>query len=398
LAYPLKLASQYLSSSVLLDESLKPQNTLTVDYNYDLEVYNNIDQNVPTFSQLVNRQIDEAQESIYIAIYSFNIDSIRTSLFQAAFRGVDVHLVYNRDMKESLEPFLGFALPAFNVSYVGTEKSGEEEEDYYNMHHKFIIVDPGTEKEVLLTGPWNWSYFQQDSDPNILLQIKDPEIIDSYFNEFKRLEKGNEGVNKFNDWNYIPWEKKITYANGDSVEIWWSPGRMKNSVFNKIIELMENAEEKIDVGITLIDSKLIAKKLIEKAKEGVAVRIIVDTNQINRGEAIIPWMREKIAAENIQNIEIFEGGEKPAEDTQIYAIFHHQNMIVDNKIVLTGTANWTSGGFVRNDENTLIFYSEKTAMQFEAIFEKYLTRLTKQNVRSFTNLEYILTKGSVKCE
>ena len=55
-----------------------------------------------------------------------------------------------------------------------------------------------------------------------------------------------------------------------------------------------------------------------------------------------------------------------------YSIFHHNYLIVDNQVVLTGTANWTYGGFFFNDENTLIFYSEDIAQQFTAEFAEYL--------------------------
>lgn len=376
-AYPLKLASQNISANVSMDETLHVQQSINADKNYDLEVFDNINRTDDPFSEEIIKSIEEAQNSIYVAVYSFNLDNIRIALFQAALRGVDVHLVYNYEDRDDFESFLSYMISFFKIKYLGDTK---HDLYYYHMHHKFMIVDPGTDNEVLFTGPWNWSYFQEDSDPNILLKIKDPEIIDSYFKEFKRLEEGKSGVEKFKDWDYLPWEKEITYPNGDKIEIWWSPGRLKNSVFNRIYELIDNAENTIDIGVTLISSKLITERLIEKAEEGVKVRIIVDINQIDKETSIIPLMKEKIAAENTPNIEIIEGGKKPDEITNIYAIFHYQNMIVDDKIVLTGTANWTSGGFTRNDENTLVFYSEETAKKFSEIFEKYLDYLETQNV------------------
>ncbi len=55
-------------------------------------------------------------------------------------------------------------------------------------------------------------------------------------------------------------------------------------------------------------------------------------------------------------------------------------MIIDDEVVLTGTANWTAGGFFRNDENTLVIHSSNTARIFSSIFDKYLMYLNEQKV------------------
>lgn len=377
LAYPLKLVSQNISTSVALDETINVKQQLRVDYNYDLEVFNNIDQNSTKFSTIMNEYIENAEEEIYIAVYSFNIESIKSSLFRAAARGVDVHIIYNHERAVELDEFLGGMKQFFELTYVGVNKA---EDDFYLMHHKFMIVDPGKENEVLFTGPWNWSYYQEDMDPNILLKIKDKEIIDSYLNEFLRLQKGEAGAGKFGNWDYAPWEKEITYPNGDVIEIWWSPGRNKNSLYNRIFDLLDEADTSIDIGVTILGSKPVARKLMEKASEGVDVQIIVDVGGMDTESSVIPWLKRKINEQNIENIKIIEGGKRFDDDQSIFAIFHYQNMIIDDEIVLTGTANWTAGGFFRNDENTLVIHSSNTAKMFSSIFDEYLMYLNEQKV------------------
>jgi len=374
-AYPLFRISEYLSAYFLIDMKYRAGDEVVVDYKPQIKVYDNyFDDHKVNFTEIMVRHINEAQNQIYASIYSFNLGDIRDALAKASDRGVDVTIIYNANRSLKFEAFLGNKKKKFTVFYAGVEN---EPEDHYSMHHKYMIVDPGLPSEILLTGPWNWSHFQEDLDPNILLEIKDPEIIESYVEETKRILRGNYGYKKFRDLNYIPWDKKITYSNDEVTEIWISPGRKKNSIESRIIDLIDEANQTIDVGITIFNSDIIARKLIGKAKEGVEVRIVIDVQSNENDESIIPWVKEKISKENLNNITIYEGGTRATEENPDYSIFHYHNLIIDNEIVLTSTANWTYGGFFLNDENTLIFYSENVAEQFTELFEKYLDYLNK---------------------
>jgi phosphatidylserine/phosphatidylglycerophosphate/cardiolipin synthase-like enzyme len=57
---------------------------------------------------------------------------------------------------------------------------------------------------------------------------------------------------------------------------------------------------------------------------------------------------------------------------------HHKIMIIDQKIVVTGSYNLTRSAEVQNDENTLIIHDEKIASvflnEFEWIFEDASSR------------------------
>lgn len=279
-------------------------------------------------------------------------------------------IFYQYNRSDSLDEFLGNAKDIIDVKYVAKY---ENEEDYYNMHHKFMVVDPGLPTQTLLTGPWNWSHFQEDLDPNILIETHDPEIIKSYMNEINRINRGFSGYFKFRDLTYVPWEKKISYPNGDEVEIWLSPGRDMNSIEGRIINLIKEAENTIDISATQFDSYKVATWLIRKAREGVKIRLIVCTNKFNEVQSIMPWFKEKIEELNIENIEIYLGGTPPTEEKPEYSIFHHHNMVIDSKTSFTSTANWTFGGFFLNDENSMVISSEDVAEKFNKIFNNYLT-------------------------
>lgn len=371
-AYPGYLLSKDVSASFVIERTYSAAEEVEVDYDMDFKVYENI-QNDPdqeSFTEIVIKNIKNAQKEIYIAMYSFNIEEIRDELIEARKKGVNVVIYYHYGKSDDFDEFIGDAKGLLDVRYIAKY---EKEEDYYNMHHKFMVIDPGLPTQVLLTGPWNWSHFQQDLDPNILIETHDEEIIKSYMNEVYRISRGFSGYFKFRDLTYVPWEKKITYPGGEFVEIWWSPGRNENSIEGRVINLIKEAEANIDISMTQFDSYNIGKWLIRKAKQGVEVKMIVCTNKVNDEESLVPWLRDKIIELNIENIEIYQGGVPPTEENDEYSIFHHHNMVIDDKTVFTSTANWTFGGFFKNDENSMVIYSKKVAKDFKQIFNNYLT-------------------------
>ncbi len=372
-AYPVYLLSSDLSAHFIIEHQYSPNFEVNVDYDLDLNVYENINNQI-SFTEKVLDSINNAQEEIYIAMYSFNIEEIRDALVKAEERGVKVVLYYHNSKSLKMDEFLGDVKDKLDVRYVAKIEGGES---YYNLHHKFMIVDPNLETRILLTGPWNWSHFQEDLDPNIIIETHDKEIISSYMQEIGRIDRGYSGYFKFRDLTYLPWDKLINYPNGESVEIWWSPGRNANSIEGRVIALIKEAKNKIDVSMTQFDSYQIATWLIRRAKDGVKVRMIVSANTVEDEQSIVPWFKNKIKELNL-NIEVYEGGTLATEENPEYSIFHHHNMIIDDKVTFTSTANWTFGGFFANDENSMVITSEKITKDFQNIFDNYLNYLNNK--------------------
>lgn len=372
-AYPVYLLSSDLSAHFIIEHQYSPNFEVNVDYDLYFKVYENINNDV-NFTKKVVEKIDNAQKEIYVAIYSFNIEAIRDALVKASERGVKVIVYYHYSKSYKMDEFLGDAKDKLEVRYVARFQN---DENYYNMHHKFMIVDPDLETRTLLTGPWNWSHYQEDLDPNILIETHDKEIIDSYMEETGRISRGFSGYFKFRDLTYLPWDKLINYPNGDFIEIWWSPGRNANSIEGRVIALIKEANNKIDISMTQFDSYQIAKWLIRQSKAGVKIRMIVNANTIEDEQSIVPWFKEKIKESNL-NIEVFEGGTFPTEEKPRYSIFHHHNMIIDDKITFTSTANWTFGGFFANDENSMVISSKEITKDFQNIFDNYLNYLNNR--------------------
>jgi phosphatidylserine/phosphatidylglycerophosphate/cardiolipin synthase-like enzyme len=49
---------------------------------------------------------------------------------------------------------------------------------------------------------------------------------------------------------------------------------------------------------------------------------------------------------------------------------HHKVIIIDNKIVITGSFNFTNNASTDNDENLLVITSHETAARYNEEFER----------------------------
>jgi len=51
-------------------------------------------------------------------------------------------------------------------------------------------------------------------------------------------------------------------------------------------------------------------------------------------------------------------------------LMHHKFMVIDGKIVVTGSYNWSYGAEERNDENLVVISSPDIAKLYEAEFNR----------------------------
>ena len=120
-----------------------------------------------------------------------------------------------------------------------------------------------------------------------------------------------------------------------------------------LIDLIEKANKSIHVMIYSFTLDDLADALIEAHQRGVDVKILVETeNAYSRGSEI-----ERLA----------EAGVQVALDSNPY-LMHNKVMIVDGKIVVTGSYNWSWSAENRNDENLIIIVSERVAEAYENDF------------------------------
>ncbi|MBD3311002.1 MAG: DUF1669 domain-containing protein [Candidatus Magasanikbacteria bacterium] len=332
----------------------KAGQNISTNTNFTGKLYFNDQPNTNIFTDLITNRIREAENNIDLVQYSIDNDLIKKELDEAYENGVDISLILDVG-KLSQHKHLFGTTTTYPIKNIGSGNLIKGD----HMHHKFSIFDFGLEKQKLLFGSFNYTRLQENYDPSFVLETSDPYIISAFNNEQNLLENGIRGYDKLHHDNYKPLIKKINYKNG-FVEVWFSPGFKKNSIKQRILELIDSAEKKIDIIIWQLTDYDIAEALAKKASQGVYIRLISDDYYIWSENSSIPKLAD--FDENNKNIEIISDLYRTWDpngiienNTEYFNPYIHQHtLIIDEKTVLSGTNNWSYNGFFKNDESILV--------------------------------------------
>ena len=135
-------------------------------------------------------------------------------------------------------------------------------------------------------------------------------------------------------------------------QVYFSPGE---DCVNHIIDLINEAYTQLDICVFTISDDRISRAIVEAMKNGVEIRIISDNFKIEDTGSDI---------EDLSRVGI------PVKLDTTDNHMHHKFMIVDNKIVLTGSYNWTRSAALYNQENILSMDDEEVVSKFSNEFEK----------------------------
>jgi len=283
--------------------------------------------------------IDSARLTVDVAVYSMSLRSVRDALIRAHERGVQVRVVMESKNLDRSAPQ--------NLMKAGIPVSGDEGNGL--MHNKFIVID---RSEVWL-GSMNFTYAGVYEDNNQLIHIHSTKMAENYTSEFE--EMFIEGL--FGE---------IVLAETPHPEIWIDDTRMQiyfspdDGVAENVLEILEAAEESIYFMAFSFTRDDFGKVIRRQDLLGVTVAGVMDEDQI----------KSNIGTEydffKQADLHVFADG----SDGQM----HHKTMIVDEKIVITGSYNFSRSAEIRNDENVVVLYSAPIAefflVEFQRVYER----------------------------
>lgn len=150
---------------------------------------------------------------------------------------------------------------------------------------------------------------------------------------------------------------------GDWYEIFFTdptcpPLAQRNGGLDAIIasDLLQ-AEHKVDMAAFDLDAEPIVDALIELHRRGAAVRVMIDVG--NAGQASIDRLRLN--------------GVAVATDSRT-SFMHNKFIVIDERILWTGSLNYTSNGAYCNNNNAVRFdvplLAENYTVEFEEMFEE----------------------------
>jgi len=107
----------------------------------------------------------------------------------------------------------------------------------------------------------------------------------------------------------------------------------------EIIKNINRAQASINIAMYIFTDREIALPLMKAQERGVKVRLYLDKDQVDYKYSQSRFLVQK--------------GIKTRISTNNY-IMHHKFAIIDNRILLTGSYNWTFSANNRNDENLMV--------------------------------------------
>jgi len=115
------------------------------------------------------------------------------------------------------------------------------------------------------------------------------------------------------------------------------------------------ANESVHIMIYGFTLDYLSKALIDAVKRGVEVEVIIE--------------KESAYWRGSEYERLLQAGVDVKLDGNPYTM-HHKVAIIDGKIVITGSYNWTWSAERRNDENVLILMSKSLAKNYEKEFQR----------------------------
>lgn len=136
----------------------------------------------------------------------------------------------------------------------------------------------------------------------------------------------------------------------------------------EIIKNINQAEAFINIAMYIFTDREIALPLIKAHERGVKVRLYLDKDQVDYQYSQSRFLVQK--------------GIKTRVSLNNY-IMHHKFAIIDNRILLTGSYNWTFSANHRNDENLIVIDDPEIIEIFQNQFvtlwtNKYSPERTKE--------------------
>lgn len=321
--------------------------TINVYFNFSIDssiaLPGNIAKGNIVFKDKLIERINAAVYSIDMALYSFSdMPDVANAIILAKNRGVKIRVVYDdRTTQNSMQSLIDAGISVIKRN----DPDGI-------MHNKFFVFDARdgiSNNDWIWTGSWNVT-LTESSWKNNVIEINDPAIATAYKIEFEEMwgsstDTPNEANAKFGRFKSDNTQHEFIIG-GIPIYLYFSPS---DGTTNKIINIINSAEDDIYMALYVITRDDIASALIARNLSGVDdIRGVIDqpTTDGSEFETLQPY------AEMLESTG---------------ATLHHKYSIIDaliessDPIVETGSHNWSSSAENDNDENVLIIHDFKIA-------------------------------------
>jgi len=143
----------------------------------------------------------------------------------------------------------------------------------------------------------------------------------------------------------------ISSAFAESTKVYFSPnGGCQEAVVNEISQ----AHKTIDIAMYNLTTREISQELVNAKGRGVQIRVFLD-----QGEGNGKYSKGRYLMDKGIDVRFYTGT----------GLMHNKFAVFDNKVLITGSFNWTASAERDNQENLLIITDENVVKQYSRRFE-----------------------------
>jgi phosphatidylserine/phosphatidylglycerophosphate/cardiolipin synthase-like enzyme len=296
----------------------------------------------PSLDAKLSDFIHTATKSVDIAIYQLDLPNVTQALLDAKKRNATVRVVTDVNIYADAKENPSFKeLEKADIKVVAGNQNAI-------MHNKFVVVDGAR----VWTGSWNFTANDTWRYNNHGLAITAPELARNYTATFEKMWKDNQ----FGRQRKAGGTTAQLIIGGVKVENYFSP---EDKVASKIITRLRQAKTKIDFMAYSFTDDALGDALLERAKAGVKIRGVFENTGSQTQFSEFGRLQKA-------NLEVRTDGNP--------YLMHHKVFIVDGRIVVFGSFNFSKNADEENDENLLIIDDEPLATAFTTEFERVVAQ------------------------
>ena len=278
-------------------------------------------------------------------------------------------------------------LQAADIPVIDDTADGSKGSDL--MHHKVVIID----NQILLVGSLNFTMSGIHGDygsatslgnANHLLKITSPDVAAIFSEEFLRLWGDGPGGQTNSQFglqkDYRP-PRHVVLGADSSITVQFSPtspnrNTWEDSVNGLIGRTLSTSTQTIDLALFVFSDQKLSHVLHHQHQLGAQIRALIDPGFAYRNYS---------EALDLMGVALLDNRCQYDDDNQPWStplttvgvpqlldgdVLHHKFGVIDRRIVITGSQNWSQAANHSNDENVLIIDNATVAAHFQREFER----------------------------
>ncbi len=280
--------------------------------------------------------IDGAQQSVDVAQYTFSQRSIKDALQRAHQRGVRVRLAIDDAQDNPGTRATELKQAGVPVRFVGGPQGGL-------LHAKFMVVDGS----IALTGSNNFSStgLSINEENTMVIRGKNDLRVQGMACHFEAIWASNAQA----------------VADCTNAAAGFAPN---SKARNLVRDELRKAQKSIDVIMHHLTLDDLIDELVAAARDrGVEVRVLVNVADV----------AEHTTGDMARLLSVGAKIRFKRNNESAFQLMHHKLAIVDGRVLVNGSGNWSAGGFFRNYENFLLYEEPHVLARFRALYHRLWT-------------------------